>query len=217
MECSLNEVETCARRAARGAGMSWGLAEEAGKAVRWLSARRLPAVALLADLLTRNDGRRYAALAPVLGAGAWYAPGGTLCPICAGAALSDRPGILPAAGEPLALAETACPLLLAPFLPPAAGAAFAMGWNGVGLLVSGDGECRVEGDTAALSAALAESVIIEPLTQRRAGKTTTASAGPVRVSEDIWHRLAAFAQRTCVPASEASRARGARAGLSDNG
>lgn len=216
MECSLNEVETCARRAARGAGMSWGLAEEAGKAVRWLAARGLPAVALLAELLTRNDGRSYRALAPVLGAGAWHAPGGTLCPICTGAALSDRAGILPAAGQPLALAATACPLLLVAFLPPTAGAGFAMGWNGVRLLVSGDGECRVEGDTAALSATLAESVIIEPLTQPRAGITTTASAGPVTVNEDIWHRMAAFAQRTCVPASEASRVRGAGAGLRDN-
>ena len=107
--------------------MSWGLAEEAGKAVRWLAARRLPAVALLADLLTRNDGLSYQALVPVPGAGAWHAPGGTLCPICIGAALSDRHGILPSAGEPLVLAETACPLLLAPFLPPAA----VLRWNGV--------------------------------------------------------------------------------------
>ena len=214
IECSLNEVETYARRAARGAGMSWGLAEEAGKAVRWLAARRLPAVALLADLLTRNDGRGYTALAPVLGVGAWHAPGGTLCPICTGAALSDRPGILAVAGERLALARTACPLLLAPFLPPAAGAGVALAWDGMRLLVSGDGECRVEGETAALAATSAESVVIGPVLEPPVARAT--SAGPVAVSEDIWRRIAAFAQRTCVPASEASRTRGAGAGVRDN-
>ena len=37
MSYSLNEYEALALRAARGAGLSWGLAEEAGKAVKILS------------------------------------------------------------------------------------------------------------------------------------------------------------------------------------
>ena len=37
MNVSMNEVESMAKTAARGAGYSWGLAEEAGKATRWLS------------------------------------------------------------------------------------------------------------------------------------------------------------------------------------
>jgi hypothetical protein len=32
---SLNEIEAMAKRAVRGAGLAWGLAEEAGKALRW--------------------------------------------------------------------------------------------------------------------------------------------------------------------------------------
>ena len=35
---SLSEIDTLTRKATRGAGYSWGIAEETGKAVRWLSA-----------------------------------------------------------------------------------------------------------------------------------------------------------------------------------
>ena len=37
MTYSLYEIEVTGKRAARGSGFSWGLAEEAGKATRWLS------------------------------------------------------------------------------------------------------------------------------------------------------------------------------------
>ncbi len=52
MSWSLNEIEGLARKAARGSGLSWGLAEEAGKATRWLCAAGLPGADALAGLLT---------------------------------------------------------------------------------------------------------------------------------------------------------------------
>jgi hypothetical protein len=64
MTFSLNEVEAMGKRAARGAGRDWGIAEEAGKAARWLTARGLPGPELLAELLTRNEGKSYEELAP---------------------------------------------------------------------------------------------------------------------------------------------------------
>ena len=54
MSWSLGEIEALAIKAARGAGWPWGLAEEAGWAVRWLEARGLPGVQTLADCL--SDG-----------------------------------------------------------------------------------------------------------------------------------------------------------------
>ena len=48
---SSNEVDALAKKAAKGAGMPWGLAAEAGKATRWLADRGLPGPAVLADLL----------------------------------------------------------------------------------------------------------------------------------------------------------------------
>ena len=51
MTLSLNEVQAQAFKAARGAGYAWGLAEEAGKATRWLCGHGLDGVALLVELL----------------------------------------------------------------------------------------------------------------------------------------------------------------------
>ena len=53
---SLNQIEQTTRKAARGAGLAWGLADETGRAVRWLHAHGLPGVAALADWLESIGG-----------------------------------------------------------------------------------------------------------------------------------------------------------------
>ena len=139
--CSLNEVEVYGRRAARGAGMSWGLAEEAGKASRWLAERGLPGVELLLRLLQANDGRPYASMAPVIAAVRWHALDGDLCPVCSGAALRDRISVLEQ-GDEISLGALACPLLLAPFLDQSwrsDGGSYEMRWPNVRMRVSLDG------------------------------------------------------------------------------
>jgi hypothetical protein len=115
MIVSLNEVESLTLKACRGAGMSWGLAEEAAQAARWLAARSCAwdssLVALLAQRgdvssshLTANDMR------PV-------ARGAALCPVHAGAAVADllRPG------EHLTLHNVLEPIWLVPFAHRRAG------------------------------------------------------------------------------------------------
>ena len=99
MAFSLNEIEATCKRAARGAGLPWGLAEEAGKAARWLTARGLPGAEELAEVLARNDGKSYGDLAPVSADGVWRAPAGRLCPIVTGAALCDRAAEIAAGTE----------------------------------------------------------------------------------------------------------------------
>lgn len=84
------------------------------------------------------------------------------------------------------------------------------------MLVWRHGEYRTEGDAAAPSATLVESVVIEAVPAPRDGSTISACAGPVAVGEATWQRIAALARSTCVPASEASRTRGAGAGLREN-
>ena len=54
MSFSLNEVGATAKRAARGAGYAWGLAEEASEATRWLCAQGLDGAAQLALLLEQG-------------------------------------------------------------------------------------------------------------------------------------------------------------------
>lgn len=55
MSWSFGEVRALAVKAARGAGMSWGMAEEAGFACHWLEQHSLPGTDLLAKLLSRYD------------------------------------------------------------------------------------------------------------------------------------------------------------------
>ncbi len=49
---SLNETETLAAKAARGAGLGWGQAEDIGRAARWLAARGLDWAEPLSRLLS---------------------------------------------------------------------------------------------------------------------------------------------------------------------
>ena len=52
MSWSLGETRTLAFKAARGAGMAWGLAEEMSDAVVWLQGRSLPGVSNLCRYLS---------------------------------------------------------------------------------------------------------------------------------------------------------------------
>ena len=125
---SLGEAEALLRKAARGAGRSWGMAEECGRTIRWLESYGLAAMALAADLLAQTDGVADTALAP-----GWSATGGLihrgarpLCPIALGTALSDHAGATGRIGPVFA------PLLLLPHLASIAqrhGQAYALTWG----------------------------------------------------------------------------------------
>lgn len=215
MTFSLNEIEAMGKRAARGAGLPWGLAEEAGKAARWLTARGLPGPEQLAEILTRNDGKNYDELAPVSAEGIWQAPSGRLCPLAAGAALCDRAAEI-AAGQEIEFGPTAQPLLLAPYAAGAAklaGAAVELSWAGTVLVFTPDG-VSIEGERAAMTSRSADSVRCRRA--ENAEVASPASATGRMVDAETWSRLNAFAQRTFAPATEASRLVGAGAGLVDS-
>ena len=89
MTHSLNEIEAMAKKAARGAGLPWGLADDAGRAVRWLCARGLGAAEALAELLEQTDYSDPVAHAPVALRGDWGSERGSLCPLAAGTTLGD--------------------------------------------------------------------------------------------------------------------------------
>ena len=216
MTFSLNEIEVMGKRAARGAGLDWGIAEEAGKAARWLTAHGLPGPELLAELLTSNEGKGYDELVPISVEGVWRAKSGRLCPLIAGAALSDRAGEVAALRE-FELGPVAFPLLLAPYAAMAAtssGVKIEVSWPGVTLTIAPDDGLAVEGDLAVVATRRAEGAHCRPA----AKDALTPPAGePGRaVDAETWSRLDAFAQRTFAPATEASRALGAGSGLVDS-
>jgi hypothetical protein len=216
MRCSLNEIEAQLRKAARGAGFAWGLAEEAGKAGRWLAMYGIDGPSAFVALFEQNDGRGYDEISPRSSAGTWQASGGTLCPLIAGAALADRAEDI-ASGSTVQLATVSWPILLAPFAATVAtvtGAPIALDWPGV-LFTFEDAGVRLETISDVGATVSAPHAICSRLVSATRGRILRPEIVGATVAPDVWTRLDSFVQRTYVPASEQSRLKGAGAGLLD--
>ena len=215
MSWSLNEVEGLARKAARGSGLSWGLAEEAGKSTRWLMAAGMPGAESLAGLLTQNDGLTYGALCPVDTEDEWQAEDGALCPLISGAVICDHAAEI-AKGDGIKLKTTSFPILLLPF---AAGAAALTGqkmevtWAGCAVTLGPEGEIQVD-DMSGLETAQAKAVKIRATTGERASARERVTR--CDIPADVVTTLGNFAHRTYAPDTPESRLAGAGAGLTDN-
>jgi hypothetical protein len=191
MSWSLGEAKALAIKAARGGGMPWGMAEEAGFAVRWLQSHGAPGVAALAAYLDWRDG-----LAKV---------DHDLCPISLGTAFMDA-----GRGVPAHLGRVRQPLLLAPFIAACRPSGIRMQWQGVSLTLS---EAGLVTDASRAQALTSEADCTTERTVAQVAHTAT------RVPEKEATAMAElnhFAARTYAPATEASRLSGAGAGTSDN-
>lgn len=192
MTVSLNEVDALAKKAVRGAGYAWGIAEDAGKAVRWLCARDVDGCAALARFL---DGPEREGL----------------CPLTAGVALSDAAEGLWAA--PLQLQGVLQPVLLVPFAGMAARAVdswVSVEWDGAQVWTDGTALSvagHVAGSRSDVTVALGRGPSSGALRRR------VSRAAPTAATQDV---LLRFAHLTYAPATEASRLSGAGAGVSDN-
>lgn len=208
---SLNEVEALARKAARGAGMSWGLAEDTGRAIRWLEARGFAGAAALADYLTwRDEGGEVAPLEER--SGLWRGVDGPLCPIAVGAYLSDSA----AADLPvkMTLVSLRKPLLIVPFAAWAAkelerDIKLESGDEDVWLGHGGEAYCAGFSKIDEADVSLRQEEVPGDAMRRDVTTRSTAERGPLEVLDRI-------ASRTYAPATEASRLAGAGAGTSDN-
>lgn len=208
MIVSLNEAEVMATKAANGAGRPWGLAQEAGRAVSMLEAQHLPGAACLLGLLRATDNAEADALAPDVAGDVWAAPDGAACPLLLGAYLSDLGGI----GAPVQLRGVHAPLLMAPFLTGLS-CMVRVTWAR-GSIVAGWGRVVAEGE---VMTPVASDVQLVPLDGAGQRVTALPAAAPdVDIDDEIWEALGRFAHRTYVPATEASRLKGAGAGLTDN-
>lgn len=197
---SLGETGAIALKAARGAGMSWGLAEEASHAVIWLAHRGAPGVASLCRHLN------------------WYKANAVNkienCPIAVGSAISDGAIALPSD-----LGTIREPLLLVPFISACAGnngwvlhidrftieistIGFSSDIINTALLIE-SAKCRIS--HAQLSAA----------TTKKHKAMASVKRIPATSSACI-KTFAAFAHHTYAPSTEQSRLAGAGSGLSDN-
>lgn len=204
MIVSLNEVEARALKAARGAGLAWGLAEEAGAAARFLAARRVDWVASLAALLGAEP-----MVSPPIVDGAILRPAdpqGWLCPIRTGAFLSDL-------GLADALVERVLhPLWLVPFVTRGAEGPRCLAWPGAILHLTEHAIAWTEGD--AIGAPYAAQVTIGAATTPTVpGSWHRPASGGVDVDDAAWAALGRFEALTYVPESAATRLFGAGTGL----
>lgn len=210
---SLNEVDALAKRAARGGGYSWGLAEEAGRAARWLSAQGLDGCQTLALVLRQNDGRSMQDLSPLSLTGDWTGLAGCLCPLMAGATLSDSAEQL-GTGKIL-MCNVMFPALILPFAAAVARqrqTVVNVTWSGLAAATDGVRLNLVDsGNAVTVSTA-------EHLQVWAGGRLGVSLPCNSRTTPDAadWTTLSRFAARTYAPATEASRRLGAGAGLSDN-
>lgn len=194
---SCSEITALATKAARGAGLSWGEAEEAGWACGCLARAGLPGPAMILRVLERGA-----------------VP--SVCPLRRGIMLMDHAGLPEGPGaRPLVLREVVEPLVMLPFLVRVAGQL------GVGVVLRlGAREIRVRGlepvpefgHLRPLCGQDAGEVVIELADQ---GEGTAVGVFDGRMSRKVWQALDALALRTTVPASEVSRQR-AGAASSDN-
>lgn len=216
MTWSLNELETETRKAIRGAGLPWGLAEEGSKAVRWLAAHGVDPMPALSDILERHDRRSHIASAfTMTAAGRWQAAS-PVCPITLGAALCDEADRL--GTDTLVAGPVARPLLLAPFVAAAARilkrpVQLAVDGIQVTLNERGDPSCDVS--TLDIPDAI-EIRCVVPAGEPAGSQARPASTCGIETDPQSWTRIAAYVHRTYVPASERSRREGAGAGLIDN-
>ncbi|KIC12182.1 hypothetical protein RA19_02745 [Leisingera sp. ANG-M1] len=208
MSFSLNEVEATAKRAARGAGYDWGLAEEASKATRWLCAQGLDGAAVLAGLLEGGFAANLPAHVPQNLSGSWQADA-LLCPLATGAALSDCAMRLQQA--PQAMGPIAQPAFILPF------AALAARRLGACVTIEGEGfQAVTDGSVLQVEGTLPDTAA--SLTIRAEGSLPASAPLATRAEpeEAGWAVLNRFAHKTYAPATEESRLLGAGAGLSDN-
>jgi len=204
---SLNEVEANCRNAARGLGLSWGIAEEAGRAARWLSEQGLPGARCVATVLSRIDPDNHRRMAPV-SADALHANGGVaLCPILTGTVLSD--GTL--GPDPVRIGPILCPVLLLPFVA-SLDRPVTLRWSRIGIGVDGR-RLWVAGRRAELLCDGCDGIELSPgLPDAPVWDTRQRYA----IAPPAATILRALAERTFAPATDESRMAGA-GGAEDQG
>jgi len=202
MSWSLGETAALALKAARGAGLSWGLAEEAAAAVIWLHRHDLPGISALCSYLGNPDGKPRTDGA---------------CPILTGCALID--GAMPSPqgpGDVIEMGTVRAPLLLLPFVA-------RLEDGSIWLLASHSGQPddqMIDGSFGDRWASHCLSGTAACRLRHESRRQVVAPQREVLRLADHFaccvDRLGTFAHRTYAPATGQSRLSGAGAGLTDN-
>ena len=211
---TLAEAESYLRKVARACGLDWGIAEEAGKAARWLAAFNLPGPEIALAHLQQLKGQEFSACIPDVSRQPWQSTGDLMCPVITGAALADRSARM-LEGEIFELGPTAYPLLLAATVGQAARchrSVFTTAWAGVQVSCFENG-LSVEGNRDDLLLPQVDAVSCQRDTQTVPQQLPSTLA--YELDEQAFRKIDELAFLTYAPATAESRA-GAGAGLTDN-
>lgn len=239
MIVSLNEIEVNLRKAAIGAGLPLGLAEDLGRAATWLAVFELPAVAICLGALEHlRAGTAGEARLEENEAGSWVLRSNAvaqLSSLYAGPAAADlllvaaSEGTLPvrlwldATDRPLLALAAVCDLLVRRGDVVLECACVLTGGE-VPLAFHEQGRVTFSQDPARLPSPCSISLTLSMARGERAEtqgqdffacQERIADRG-VAVDVSDWQRIQQLVAETLVPASELSRLQGAGAGLSDN-
>ena len=199
MIVALNEIEQTVLKAARGAGSSWGDAEEIAAAARWLALQHahlqnwnwLPS---LVAALDSNRDRRSA--------------------VYRSSAVSDPLAL----AHGLKIADVQDPMWLAAFAAAHAigtGRAVALAWDDAHLIVDVTGTLSVAQGNIAPDHPVSVTITVNDAAPHASSLVSPQSGGRV-VDAVLWQQLNRWESKTTVPASDHSRQSGAGAITSDN-
>ena len=210
LDYSIGEVESLVLKAYRGAGFSWGMAQEAGQAAAYLAMYGLPSVEQFAALMSQIDGKRNSQLVPLMHVvGRWSNPSSKLCPVVAGTAWSDSDQT--AIELPLVLENVLQPLLLLPFLS-ASEEPLEVTFGDRQYLCGN----RLVSELKPAQTSFPAVANVELTCTADTPEDSLPFTRRAIVEEAAVALLSRFAHRTYVPATTASRLAGAGAGLLDN-
>jgi hypothetical protein len=214
---SLNEIGAQVKKAARGAGLPWGLAEETDRIARLLAANAPQSLVHLADALDALQAGRDAWRFGVDGTALAAFDDRPLSSLTIAPAIADRTGLLQA-GETLTVNDAiSAASLLAPTLADIAERtchAVRIELPHQTILIGPSIVQAVE--ELARTTSIAGARISLSRHSGLGSAPSSRDAGSVSVSPDLWQRFEALAALTYVPASEKSRRAGAGAGLNDS-
>lgn len=210
VDLSLGEFRALVAKAGRGAGFTWGLADDLAYSAKRLAEFGVSSGAMVVALLDRID---QVSLDQLMPDEHWQSAAEMLCPICTGASLADEHAT-PTTGTSLDLGPVVQPVLLIALAATS--------------LPKDDLACTAtwEGGSCSATAHGVSFVGIVPIDPVLVSVRWIADAGEEKVNatrrhrvllaNDIFDRLGQLAQRTYAPSTDASREGGAGAGLLDD-
>ncbi|MFZ1815819.1 MAG: DUF3726 domain-containing protein [Rhizobiaceae bacterium] len=219
LSVSFNEIDALVKRAARGAGFPWGVAEEAGKAASWLCQHGLDGTQLLADALESHARDGASLTAPSALDGIWTAASGNLCPLMTGCTLADCARLIEGRNT-IQMGRISYPAIIASFasaISAATGKPVVLAWGNASMIVdAATGIADASGSDLVSPLAESMELTLAPAAAAKASRPTERLPRSAMVNPQIWSRLNQLAERTFAPDTEASRVKGAGAGLNDN-